>query len=119
MNNERLIEPSTLAVLFAAVLERRNTYSAMCTENPDHESSVEGFAVCGEIDGLYRAIALTPARTRPDWDVKNASLLDLHSTSKGGHSAVNMREEIPAMLAASLLDDIAAILKDDDLALAA
>jgi hypothetical protein len=104
-----------IETLFAEITVRRDKFSAMCREDSAHEGSREGHAVCGEIDGLYRAMAVTPALTLAAWRVKNAALKDrccvLHDDE--GHDALELTDEIPALLAASLLDDIAAILKDD------
>jgi hypothetical protein len=108
-----------IETLFAEIVALRDKFCAMCREDSDHEGSAEGFAICGEIDGLLRATALTPARTLAAWRVKYAVLLDRCGETNGRLSAVELTDEIPAKLAASLLADIAAILKDDDLALAA
>jgi hypothetical protein len=85
----------------------------MCEEDSGHESSPEGFAIAGEIDGLLRAVTLTPAVTLADCRVKDAVLRDRCGDVDGKLSAVELTDDIPAMLAASLLDDIHAILKDE------
>jgi hypothetical protein len=95
-------------------------YSAMCRENSDHEGSTEGFAVVGEQDGVYRALVLTPATTSADWHVKNVAIKNRCACDGDDpHSAAELTDELNAELAASLLDDAAALLKGDDLAPAA
>jgi hypothetical protein len=62
------------------------------------------------MDGLCRALGLTPALTFADWHVKEAVLRKrCYVADDEGHSAVERSDEIPAMLAASLLNDIAAL----------
>jgi len=118
---EAEITNTTLIQKLATAIETLGErYSAMCRENYDHTGSTEGFAVMGEQDGLCRALALTPAETWPDWHVKNAVLRQRCCLLAGeGHSDAELTDEINALLAASLLDDAAALLKGDDLALAA
>jgi hypothetical protein len=100
-----------IETLFAEIIALREKYSAMCEEDSYHESSPEGFAISGEIDGLLRAVTLTPALTLADCRVKNAVLRDRCGEVSGRLSAVELTDQIP--LAASLLDDINAILKDE------
>ena len=81
----------------------------------DFAGSAQGFEDGGEITGLYRAVALTPALTWADWRVKEAVLRE----RCGAPMAIELTDEVNAALAASLLDDAAALLKGDGLALAA
>jgi hypothetical protein len=97
--------------LAAAIKERGDKSLAMCLENS--ENSDEGEGVCGEQDGLRCALALTPAATFADWYAKEAVLRHLCVRDGEGHNALFLTDKIPAMLAASLLDDIAALLKHE------
>jgi len=103
---------STIQKLAAAIKERGDKFLAMCLENS--ETGDEGEGICGEQDGLRCALALTPASTFADWYAKEAVLRHLCCVGDGeGHNALSLTEKIPAMLAASLLDDIAALLKHE------
>jgi hypothetical protein len=88
-------------------------FVAMCRENYDHTVSTEGFAVVGEQDGLYRALALTRAKTPADWYVKYGVLRGrcCITDPEGMAGSAELTDEIPAMLAGSLLDDAAALLR--------
>jgi hypothetical protein len=98
--------------LAAAIKERGDEFVALVgEERAGREISRKGVAVAGEQDGLYRALALTPALTWADFRVKEAVVAEYHTADVGGYSAADLRDEIGAMLAASLLDDLHALLK--------
>jgi hypothetical protein len=105
---------SIFTVLRDEIERRRDFHSAMSKRHSNFDSSKGAFFIDGEIDGLLRAMALVAAARSPaDWHLKDVSLQDRCGQSAGeSHHGGEIMEEVPALLAASLLDDAAAILRE-------